>query len=159
MRFIVRCAPILALSFLALTPAAAEDGVAADAIVFGQAAVLEGPAAALGQGMRAGINAAFDEVNKKGGVNGRKLELVSVNDGYEPDRSIAMTKKLIEEDKVFALIGPVGSGGSMCGTVRALLHRPDAGEVLTWFWSWDAPICRADRSSMARRTSSWSLSV
>src|SRR5437660_82672 len=102
MRFIVRYAAILAVSFLALTPAAAEDGVAADAIVFGQAAVLEGPAAALGQGMRAGINAAFDEVNKKGGVNGRKLKLVSVDDGYEPDRSIAMTKKLIEEDKVFA---------------------------------------------------------
>jgi branched-chain amino acid transport system substrate-binding protein len=77
--------------------------------VFGQAAVLEGAAAALGQGMRAGINAAFEEVNKKGGINGRKLQLVSVDDGYEPDRSIAMTKKLIEEDKVFALIGPVGT--------------------------------------------------
>jgi branched-chain amino acid transport system substrate-binding protein len=114
MRFTIpaRCAPVLAASLLALTPfvpAAAEDGVAADAIVFGQAAVLEGPASALGQGMRAGIGAAFEEVNKKGGVNGRKLKLVSVDDGYEPDRSIAMTKKLIEEDKVFALIGPVGT--------------------------------------------------
>jgi ABC-type branched-subunit amino acid transport system substrate-binding protein len=114
MRFTIpaRCAPVLAASLLALTPfvpAAAEDGVAADTIVFGQAAVLEGPASALGQGMRAGIGAAFEEVNKKGGVNGRKLKLVSVDDGYEPDRSIAMTKKLIEEDKVFALIGPVGT--------------------------------------------------
>ena len=114
MRFTIagRCAPVLAASMLMLTPftpAAAEDGVTADAIVFGQAAVLEGPAAALGQGMRAGISAAFDEVNKKGGVNGRKLKLLSVDDGYEPDRSIAMTKKLIEEDKVFALIGPVGT--------------------------------------------------
>jgi branched-chain amino acid transport system substrate-binding protein len=114
MRFTIpaRCAPVLAASLLALIPvvsAAAEDGVAADTIVFGQAAVLEGPASALGQGMRAGIGAAFEEVNKKGGVNGRKLKLVSVDDGYEPDRSIAMTKKLIEEDKVFALIGPVGT--------------------------------------------------
>jgi branched-chain amino acid transport system substrate-binding protein len=90
-------------------PIRAEDGVAADSIVFGQAAVLEGAAAALGQGMRAGIGAAFDEVNKKGGVSGRKLKLISVDDGYEPDRSIAMTKKLIEEDKVFALVGPVGT--------------------------------------------------
>src|SRR5262245_56036597 len=103
------CVPVLAASMLMLTPAAAEDGVAADSVTFGQAAVLEGPAAALGQGMRAGISAAFDEINKKGGVNGRKLKLVSVDDGYEPDRSIAMTKKLIEEDKVFALIGPVGT--------------------------------------------------
>ncbi len=94
---------------LLAVPAIAEDGVSADTIVFGQAAVLEGPASALGIGMRAGLNAAFDEINAKGGVHGRKIKLISVNDGYEPDRSIAATKKLIEEDKVFALIGPVGT--------------------------------------------------
>jgi branched-chain amino acid transport system substrate-binding protein len=90
-------------------PAGAETGVSADTIVFGQAAALEGPASALGQGMRFGIQAAFDEINRKGGVHGRKLRLISVDDGYEPDRSIAQTKKLIEEDKVFALIGAVGT--------------------------------------------------
>jgi ABC-type branched-subunit amino acid transport system substrate-binding protein len=90
-------------------PALAEDGVNADTITFGQAAVLEGPASALGLGMQKGLNAAFDEINAKGGVHGRKIKLISVNDGYEPDRAIAATKKLIEEDKVFALIGPVGT--------------------------------------------------
>src|SRR5215468_10592158 len=90
-------------------PAFAEDGVSADAVVFGQAAVLEGPAAALGLGMQLGLNAAFTEVNAKGGVHGRKIKLISVNDGYEPDRAIGATKKLIEEDKVFALIGAVGT--------------------------------------------------
>jgi ABC-type branched-subunit amino acid transport system substrate-binding protein len=89
--------------------ASAEDGVTADTIVFGQAAVLTGPAAALGQGMKTGMNAAFDEINKKGGVHGRKLKLISADDGYEPEKSIVATKKLIEEDKVFALIGPVGT--------------------------------------------------
>jgi branched-chain amino acid transport system substrate-binding protein len=98
----------LGATILAL-PALAEDGVSADTIVFGQAAVLEGPAAALGTGMQTGLNAAFNEINAKGGVHGRKIKLISVNDGYEPDRSIAATKKLIEEDKVFALIGPVGT--------------------------------------------------
>jgi branched-chain amino acid transport system substrate-binding protein len=98
-----------ALATLTATYATAEDGVSADTIVFGQAAVLEGPAAALGQGMRTGIQAAFEEINKKGGIHGRKLKLVSVDDGYEPDKSIAAVKKLIEEDKVFALIGPVGT--------------------------------------------------
>jgi branched-chain amino acid transport system substrate-binding protein len=105
-------AAALAASALVLAsfgPATAEDGVTADAIMFGQAAVLEGPASALGQGMRAGIQAAFDEVNAKGGVHGRKLKLTSRDDGYEPDRAIAQTRKLIEEDKVFALIGPVGT--------------------------------------------------
>jgi branched-chain amino acid transport system substrate-binding protein len=92
-----------------LSPAGAEDGVTSESIVFGQATVLEGPASALGQGMRAGIRAAFEEANKKGGVHGRKLDLVSVDDGYEPDKSIAATKKLIEQDKVFALIGAVGT--------------------------------------------------
>ncbi len=90
-------------------PAMAENGVTDDTIVFGQAAVLEGPASALGKGMRVGINAAFDEINRQGGVHGRKLKLISLDDGYEPDKSIAATKKLIEDEKVFALIGPVGT--------------------------------------------------
>jgi ABC-type branched-subunit amino acid transport system substrate-binding protein len=91
------------------TAAFAEDGVTADTIVFGQAAVLTGPASALGLGMQVGLQAAFEEINKQGGVHGRKLKLVSADDGYEPDRSIVQTKKLIEEEKVFALIGPVGT--------------------------------------------------
>ena len=89
--------------------ALADPGVAADKIVFGQAAALEGPAAALGTGMRDGILAAFAEVNKAGGVQGRKLELTPADDGYEPNKSIEATKKLIEVDKVFALIGSVGT--------------------------------------------------
>jgi branched-chain amino acid transport system substrate-binding protein len=99
----------IAATLLAATLVRAEDGVSADTIVFGQAAVFEGPAAALGTGMRAGIQAAFEEANRNGGVQGRKLKLVTVDDGYEPDKAIVATKKLIEEDKVFALIGPVGT--------------------------------------------------
>jgi branched-chain amino acid transport system substrate-binding protein len=99
----------LAASLAAFGPASAEDGVTPDTIVFGQAAVFEGPASALGIGMRAGITAAFEEANKKGGIHGRKLKLVGVDDGYEPDKSIAAVKKLIEDEKVFALIGPVGT--------------------------------------------------
>jgi len=87
---------------------AGAPGVSADKIVFGQSAALGGPASALGIGMREGILAAFDEANAAGGVNGRKLELVSIDDGYEPERAIANTKKLIE-DGAFALIGAVGT--------------------------------------------------
>jgi ABC-type branched-subunit amino acid transport system substrate-binding protein len=86
-----------------------EDGVSSDSILFGQAAALEGPSSALGQGMRQGILAAFAEINAKGGVHGRKLRLVSRDDGYDPDQSVVQTTKLIEEDKVFALIGAVGT--------------------------------------------------
>jgi ABC-type branched-subunit amino acid transport system substrate-binding protein len=92
-----------------LPAAANEPGVSDDAILFGQAAALEGPSSALGQGMRLGILAAFAEINARGGVHGRKLDLISRDDGYDPDRSVVQTKKLIEEDQVFALIGAVGT--------------------------------------------------
>ena len=94
---------------IAALPAFAEDGVSADKIAFGQAAALAGPAAALGQGMRDGLLAAFDEANKAGGVKGHKLDLISVDDGYEPGKSITAAKKLISDDKVFALVGSVGT--------------------------------------------------
>lgn len=91
------------------TGAHAEDGVTKDKIVFGQVAALDGPAQALGKGMREGILAAFDEANRAGGISGRKLELKSVDDGYEPERTIEATKKILAEDKVFALVGAVGT--------------------------------------------------
>ncbi len=99
----------LAVSFTCSSSAVAEDGVSDDRILFGQAAALEGPASALGRGMRLGILAAFEETNREGGISGRKLELISYDDGYEPDRSIKQTRQLIETDKVFGLIGPVGT--------------------------------------------------
>jgi len=78
-------------------------------ILFGQSTALDGPASALGLGMRAGIAAAFKEINDAGGIKGRMLELKSYDDGYEPDRAIANTKTLIGTDQVFALIGEVGT--------------------------------------------------
>jgi ABC-type branched-subunit amino acid transport system substrate-binding protein len=93
--------------------AAAENGVTADKIVLGQSVALTGPAAQLGIQMRNGLKAYFDEVNAKGGVHGRKIELVTLDDGYEPARTVPNTKKLIEENKVFALIGYVGTPTSV----------------------------------------------
>ncbi|HXY98464.1 MAG TPA: ABC transporter substrate-binding protein [Stellaceae bacterium] len=99
---------IAVMALAATPPARAEDGVSADKIVFGQEAALDGPAAALGQGMRDGLLAAFAEANKSG-VKGRTLELIAADDGYEPGKAIAAAKKLIGDDKVFALIGSVGT--------------------------------------------------
>ncbi|QDZ23184.1 guanylate cyclase [Chloropicon primus] len=75
-------------------------------ITFGQSCALTGPARALGQGMRNGILAAFKEA---GEVGGRELELISYDDGYEPGPALANTRRLIEDDQVFALIGEVGT--------------------------------------------------
>ena len=85
------------------------QGVSADKIRLGQAAVFSGPAAQLGIQMRNGIKAYFDYANEAGGVHGRKLELVTEDDFYEPSRAPAASKKLIEEHKVFALLGYVGT--------------------------------------------------
>ncbi|MFK7866599.1 MAG: ABC transporter substrate-binding protein [Alphaproteobacteria bacterium] len=85
------------------------SGVTDTKILLGQAAALEGAAASLGIGMRQGMLAAFNEVNKAGGINGRTIDLISYDDGYEPTRSIDQVRKLINEDRVFALVGAVGT--------------------------------------------------
>ncbi len=95
--------------------ALAEDGVTRDKIVFGQVAALEGPAKALGQGMRQGLLAAFAEANRAGGIAGRKLELKSADDSYEPEKMIEAMKKMLGEDKVFAIVGPVGTPTANAG--------------------------------------------
>jgi len=101
------------LATIAFVARADEVGVSSDAILFGQAAALEGPSSALGQRLRYGILAAFTEINAKGGIHGRKLQLISRDDGYDPDRSVAQTLRLIDDDKVFALIGAVGTPTAM----------------------------------------------
>jgi len=87
---------------------AAPQGVTPTTVTVGQSAAFTGPAAELGKDMRAGIQAYFDQVNRAGGVNGRKLVLKSLDDAYEPARAAENTKKLIQED-VFALLGYVGT--------------------------------------------------
>ena len=96
---------------LILAPATGRDepGVFDDRIVFGQSAAFTGPAGQLGAGMNHGIQAAFAEVNRVGGVNGRRLELVTRDDTYEPELAIANTTELIEVENIFALIGAVGT--------------------------------------------------
>ena len=100
----------LATFMLAMTAvmAHAETGITPTTIVIGQSAAFSGPAQALGNDMRAGALAYFQAVNAAGGVNGRKIELRSLDDGYEPDRAAANTKKLID-DGVFLLFGYVGT--------------------------------------------------
>ena len=82
-------------------------------LVFGQSAALSGPAQELGVGMRLGLVAAFTEINRAGGVHGYQLKLESLDDSYEPEAAVINTRKLIDEHKVFALIGAVGTPTSM----------------------------------------------
>jgi ABC-type branched-subunit amino acid transport system substrate-binding protein len=90
-------------------PALADEGVNAKEIRIGMANAQSGPASGLGLNLKAGAEAYLERVNAAGGVHGRKLVLVSVDDGYEPERAAAATKRLIEQDKVFTLFGYVGT--------------------------------------------------
>ena len=98
----------LGLGFMRLGQA--ETGVNDLRIRIGQSAVFSGVAQDFGVDYRAGIQLAFDSTNKAGGVNGRRLELVSYDDAYEPKRTADNTVKLIDDDKVFALMGYVATG-------------------------------------------------
>jgi len=95
-------------------------GVTDDKVTFGQSAAFSGPAWELGTNMQLGILAAFQEANKAGGVNGRELDLVALDDAYEPEAAIANTFQLIEENEVFALIGAVGTPTSRSAVPIAL---------------------------------------
>lgn len=108
---------LLVLIAALLAQPALGQGVSHDRILLGEAAVFSGPAAQLGIQMRNGIKAYFDYVNQKGGVNGRKLELITEDDRYEASVAPAASKKLIEEHKVFALLGYVG-------TPTGVMHLP-----------------------------------
>ena len=105
-QFLLAASIPLALSTF---PAFAEDGVSATEIRLGMANAQTGPAAGLGTGMKAGASAYFARVNAAGGVNGRKIELVVKDDGYEPARTASATEALIGTDKVYALFGYVGT--------------------------------------------------
>ena len=87
----------------------AEEGVTSGEIRIGMVNAQTGPAAGLGKGMKTGAEAVFRDINAKGGINGRKINLLTANDSYEPDKTIDQTLKMIEEQKVFALFGYVGT--------------------------------------------------
>jgi ABC-type branched-subunit amino acid transport system substrate-binding protein len=99
---------LLAL-FIALPVGAQTPGVTPNSILLGQSAAFSGPAARLGIEMNAGAVAYFDYINKQGGVHGRTISVKTRDDRYEGNLAAENTRKLIEEDKVFALFAYVGT--------------------------------------------------
>ena len=118
MRSTAVCWTGLLVLLVAPNAQAQEAGVSDERVLFGQSAALSGPAADLGQQIRLGVQAAFREINSRGGIHGRRLELRSLDDEYEPELAIVNTRALIEdeEDPVFALIGAVGTPTSRSAT-------------------------------------------
>ena len=109
---VLRCFAALAGLVLAVTaagPARGQDGVTPTSVLIGQSAAFTGPAAQLGIQMRAGAKLWIDHVNAQGGINGRTIELKSRDDKYEAALAAENTRRLINDDRVFALFAYVGT--------------------------------------------------
>src|SRR5512132_83564 len=93
---------------IAATAKPVVPGVTDTEVVIGSWGPQDGPAGAYGAIDRT-IDAYFKMVNDSGGVNGRKIRFIYENDSYQPAKTVAAVKKLVEEDKVFALVGGLGT--------------------------------------------------
>ena len=104
----VRSACLCVVSLLLMTSLAQ-----AEAIKIGAILAETGPAAFLGGPEVRSLNMLVDEINAKGGIKGKAIELIVKDSGGSPEKAVSFTKQLIEEDKVFAIIGPSTSGESL----------------------------------------------
>jgi len=107
MQFLKQLLAVAAIAVSSLT--LAEPGITENSITLGMTSPFSGPNGAYGNEMRQVIQGYFDQVNKSGGVNGRKINLVALDDGYETDRAVANTRILISEKNAFALLASYGS--------------------------------------------------
>ncbi len=98
-----------------------ETGVYNDRIVIGMSAAFTGPSSFLGLAYKKGALSWFMEVNRKGGIGGRKIVLIAYDDGYEPSRCVINTIRLIADDKVFLLFGYVGTPTTVA--IKGIVER------------------------------------
>ena len=129
------------------SPAAqAQDGVSKSTLVLGQSLALTGPGSSLAQPFYAGAKLYFDRVNAAGGVNGRKIDLVTLDDRGNPATTVANTQKLLERG-VFSLFGFYGSP-----QVTAAYPLIKGSDVLLF-----APMAAADQLHGAQYPNIYSL--
>lgn len=109
-------------------------GVTTDKVIFGMSAAFSGPTKEMGRSMEIGLNTAFREVNDAGGLQGRKLELISMDDQRNPETAVANAKELLTKRNVLAMVGNVGTepviaAAQHLGSQKTLLFGPYTGAV------------------------------
>ena len=109
------CAPLAVL-------AQATQGVTDTEVVFGTHQDLSGPVAALGVPLRDGMIMAVEDINAAGGIHGRKLRLIVEDSGFDPKKAVLATQKMLTQDKVFAMVAPLGSSPTQA-SMPAMLER------------------------------------
>ena len=110
--------PVAALATLApgaglATAQNANQGVTKNEIVLGSIQDLSGPIAGFGKQARLGMMLRVDEINEQGGVNGRKIKLIVEDSAYDPKKAVLAAQKLVNQDKIFAMVGHIGTAQNM----------------------------------------------
>src|SRR5471032_2347723 len=100
---------LTALPALAQEPKLTSQGLTPTEIVLGTHQDLSGPIKSWGVPVTNGLKLGVEEVNAAGGINGRKIRLIVEDSGYDPKRAVLASQKLVEKDKVFAMLAPMGS--------------------------------------------------
>ena len=106
---------VIALATLAFSAALANahQGVSPTEILLGSIQDLSGPLAGFGKQDRLGMMLAVDEINEQGGINGRKLKLIVEDSGYDPKKAALAAQKLVNQDKIFMMVGHIGTAQNM----------------------------------------------
>ena len=99
---------------LALSTAAlAQQGVSKNEVVLGSIQDLSGPLAGFGKQVRMGLLLAADELNEQNGINGRKVVIKIEDSGYDPKRAVLAAQKLVNQDKIFAMVAHIGTAQNL----------------------------------------------
>ncbi len=106
-------AALAALAFTAPVAMAQQQGVSKDEITLGSIQDLSGPLAGFGKQARLGMMLAVDEINEQGGLNGRKINLLVEDHGYDPKKAVLAAQKLVNQDKIFMMLGHIGTAQNM----------------------------------------------
>lgn len=102
-----------ALALVGASAFAQSQGVSRTEITLGSIQDLSGPLAGFGKQVRLGMMLRVDEANEQGGVNGRRLRLLVEDSGYDPRRAVLAAQKLVNQDKIFAMVGHIGTAQNM----------------------------------------------
>lgn len=99
---------------LSAAPAWAQSqGVSKTEITLGSIQDLSGPLAGFGKQIRNGMTLRVDELNEQGGINGRKIKLIVEDSGYDPKKAVLAAQKLVNQDKIFAMVGHLGTAQNL----------------------------------------------
>ncbi len=106
-------AALASVALSATLALAQTQGVTKNEIVLGSIQDLSGPIAGFGKQVRNGMQLAVEEINEQGGINGRKVKLIVEDHAYDPKKAVLAAQKLVNQDKIFMMIGHIGTAQNM----------------------------------------------